>query len=337
MIKLNGLNKTLKTSLLAGGFTRCYCSLNAKPLLSDEDLLKRVKLHNIKEDTLTSCNAKVDGSQYLNSGWNLSKEFPQEYREKIFECVEEEKHKQALNLINKEDTKDKEELAKKIKEIKEKAKVLRQKFMAFEMKEHSKEFPNKKQLQTMLENAFDNGAESFIDDWHERFGGISRENTYKALGIKEYSDEGKILAFGERSYIRQYKKDFEESTYDTRQTLSAMANMSGENDYKITWLKPKYQLHSSNNIKPLMSNTELLNMIELTNIKKEYVMGCNMEIDGSKYPIHKDWGFFGKAKVLETWRNKIWECIKNKVKSYDNTTAEIAIVWKKNTYSISHH
>ncbi len=66
-----------------------------------------------------------------------------------------------------------------------------------------------------------------------------------------------------------------------------MANMSGENDYKITWLKPKYQLHSSNNIKPLMSNTELLNMIELTNIKKEYVMGCNMEIDGSKYPIHK--------------------------------------------------
>ncbi len=75
--------------------------------------------------------------------------------------------------------------------------------MAFEMKEHSKEFPNKKQLRTMLENAFDNGAESFIDDWHERFGGISRENTYKALGIKEYSDEGKILAFGERSYIRQ--------------------------------------------------------------------------------------------------------------------------------------
>lgn len=60
--------------------------------------MKRVKLHNIKEDTLTSCNAKVDGSQYLNSGWNLSKEFPQEYREKIFECVEEEKHKQALNL-----------------------------------------------------------------------------------------------------------------------------------------------------------------------------------------------------------------------------------------------
>ncbi|GAA7451149.1 hypothetical protein ckin116_03670 [Helicobacter pylori] len=119
--------------------------------------------------------------------------------------------------------------------------------------------------------------------------------------------------------------------------LSAMANMSGENDYKITWLKPKYQLHSSNNVKPLMSNTELLNMIELTNIKKEYVMGCNMEIDGSKYPIHKDWGFFGKAKVPETWRNKIWECIKNKVKSYDNTTAEIAIVWKKNTYSISHH
>ncbi|GAA7320864.1 hypothetical protein ID0604_12790 [Helicobacter pylori] len=96
--------------------------------------MKREKLHNIKEDTLTSCNAKVDGSQYLNSGWNLSKEFPQEYREKIFECVEEEKHKQALNLINKENTKDKEELAKKIKEIKEKAKVLRQKFMAFEMK-----------------------------------------------------------------------------------------------------------------------------------------------------------------------------------------------------------
>ncbi|MGN8420620.1 hypothetical protein ACR9KT_07665, partial [Helicobacter pylori] len=63
----------------------------------------------------------------------------------------------------------------------------------------------------------------------------------------------------------------------------------------------------------------------------------NMEIDGSKYPIHKDWGFFGKAKVPETWRNKIWECIKNKVKSYDNTTAEIAIVWKKNTYSVSHY
>ncbi len=40
----------------------------------------------------------MDGSQYLNSGWNLSKEFPQEYREKIFECIEEEKHKQALNL-----------------------------------------------------------------------------------------------------------------------------------------------------------------------------------------------------------------------------------------------
>ncbi|GAA7483731.1 hypothetical protein VN0017_11270 [Helicobacter pylori] len=71
-----------------------------------------------------------------------------------------------------------------------------------------------------------------------------------------------------------------------------LTNMSGENDYKITWLKPKYQLHSSNNIKPLMSNTELLNIIELTNIKKEYVMGCNMEIDGSKYPIHKKIGDF---------------------------------------------
>lgn len=92
------------------------------------------------------------------------------------------------------------------------------------------------------------------------------------------------------------KKILKKSTYDTRQTLSAMANMSGENDYKITWLKPKYQLHSSNNIKPLMSNTELLNMIELTNIKKEYVMGCNMEIDGSKYPIHKDWGFLVRQK-----------------------------------------
>ncbi len=113
MIKLNGLNKTLKTSLLAGVLLGATAPLMAKPLLSDEDLLKRVKLHNIKEDTLTSRNAKVDGSQYLNSGWNLSKEFPQEYREKIFECVEEEKHKQALNLINKEDTKDKEELAKK--------------------------------------------------------------------------------------------------------------------------------------------------------------------------------------------------------------------------------
>ncbi|WQX40512.1 hypothetical protein E5P60_06780 [Helicobacter pylori] len=89
MIKLNGLNKTLKTSLLAGVLLGATAPLMAKPLLSDEYLLKRVKLHNIKEDTLTSCNAKVDGSQYLNSGWNLSKEFPQEYREKIFECVEE--------------------------------------------------------------------------------------------------------------------------------------------------------------------------------------------------------------------------------------------------------
>ncbi len=86
MIKLNGLNKTLKTSLLAGVLLGATAPLMAKPLLSDEDLLKRVKLHNIKEDTLTSCNAKVDGSQYLNGGWNLSKEFPQEYREKIFDA-----------------------------------------------------------------------------------------------------------------------------------------------------------------------------------------------------------------------------------------------------------
>ncbi|GAA7454094.1 hypothetical protein HpBHB18_09130 [Helicobacter pylori] len=66
MIKLNGLNKILKTSLLAGVLLGATAPLMAKPLLSDEDLLKRVKLHNIKEDTLTSCNAKVDGSQYLN-------------------------------------------------------------------------------------------------------------------------------------------------------------------------------------------------------------------------------------------------------------------------------
>lgn len=54
----------------------------------------------------------------------------------------------------------------------------------------------------MFENVFDNGVESFIDDWYECFGGISRENIYKVFGIKEYSDEGKILVFGERSYIR---------------------------------------------------------------------------------------------------------------------------------------
>ncbi|EMH06423.1 hypothetical protein HMPREF1407_00239 [Helicobacter pylori GAM244Ai] len=47
MIKLNGLNKTLKTSLLAGVLLGATAPLMAKPLLSDEDLLKRVKLHNI--------------------------------------------------------------------------------------------------------------------------------------------------------------------------------------------------------------------------------------------------------------------------------------------------
>ncbi|WRA99230.1 hypothetical protein E5L34_04515 [Helicobacter pylori] len=328
MIKLKGLNKILRTGLLAGALLGVATPLMAKPLLNNEDLLKRVKLTNIKEDTLTSCNAKVDGSKYLNQGWNMSKEFPQEYREKIFECVEEEKHKQALNSINKEDTKDKEELAKKIKEIKEKAKVLRQKFMAFEMKEHSKEFPNKKQLQTMLENAFDNGANDFIDDWHERFGGISKEDTYKALGVKEFSVEERILGMGERSYIRQYKKNFEENTYDVRQTMSAMANMSGENAYKITWLKPKYQLPNATNIKPLMTNTELLNMVVLTNIKKEYVMGCNMETDGSQY--HYTRSSWGKQNLPpKEWRAKIFQCVVKKMQTYEEPQhVAIKMSWK---------
>lgn len=116
-----------------------------------------------------------------------------------------------------------------------------------------------------------------------------------------------------------------------------MVNMGGENDYKIIWLKFKYQFYSLNNIKFLMLNIELLNMIELINIKKEYVMGCNMEIDGFKYFIYKDWGFFGKVKVLEIWRNKIWECIKNKVKFYDNIIIKIGIVWKKNIYFIFYY
>ncbi|GAA6842637.1 hypothetical protein CHA185_11710 [Helicobacter pylori] len=50
------------------------------------------------------------------------KNFRKNIEKKIFECVEEEKHKQALNLINKEDTKDKEELAKKSKKLKKKLK-----------------------------------------------------------------------------------------------------------------------------------------------------------------------------------------------------------------------
>ncbi|GAA7720086.1 hypothetical protein HpBT014_00340 [Helicobacter pylori] len=50
------------------------------------------------------------------------KNFRKNIREKIFGCVEEEKHKQALNLINKEDTKDKKNLQKKSKKLKKKLK-----------------------------------------------------------------------------------------------------------------------------------------------------------------------------------------------------------------------
>lgn len=61
MIKLNGLNKILKISLLVGVLLGVIVFLMVKFLLSDEDLLKWVKLYNIKEDMLISCNVKVDG------------------------------------------------------------------------------------------------------------------------------------------------------------------------------------------------------------------------------------------------------------------------------------
>ncbi len=47
MIKLNGLNKTLKTSLLAVGvLLGATAPLIAKPLFTDTELAKRVSVYN---------------------------------------------------------------------------------------------------------------------------------------------------------------------------------------------------------------------------------------------------------------------------------------------------
>ncbi len=89
MIKLKGLNKILRTGLLAGALLGVTTPLMAKPLFTDTDLIDYLSKSksNIKKEYAIDCNSQIDGSKYLNSGWNLSKNLPQEWKTAFLSCV----------------------------------------------------------------------------------------------------------------------------------------------------------------------------------------------------------------------------------------------------------
>ncbi|GAA7816650.1 hypothetical protein JP0182_02420 [Helicobacter pylori] len=82
MIRLKGLNKILRTGLLAGALLGVTTPLMAKPLFTDTDLIDYLSKSksNIKKEYAIDCNSQIDGSKYLNNGWNLSKNLPQEWK-----------------------------------------------------------------------------------------------------------------------------------------------------------------------------------------------------------------------------------------------------------------
>ncbi|MGL2596587.1 hypothetical protein ACQJ5M_07375 [Helicobacter pylori] len=90
MIKLNGLNKILRTGLLAGALVVCSpLNVMAKPLFTDANLIDYLSKSksNIKKEYAIDCNSQIDGSKYLNDGWNLSKNLPQEWKTAFLSCV----------------------------------------------------------------------------------------------------------------------------------------------------------------------------------------------------------------------------------------------------------
>ncbi|MGT0102378.1 hypothetical protein [Helicobacter pylori] len=80
MIRLKGLNKILRIGLLAGALLGIATPLMAKPLFTDTELIDYLSKSksNIKKEYAIDCNSRIDGSKYLNNGWNLSKNLPQE-------------------------------------------------------------------------------------------------------------------------------------------------------------------------------------------------------------------------------------------------------------------
>ncbi len=89
MIRLKGLNKILRTGLLAGALLGVTTPLMAKPLFTDTDLIDYLSKSksNIKKEYAIDCNSQIDGSKYLNNGWNLSKNLPQEWKTAFLSCV----------------------------------------------------------------------------------------------------------------------------------------------------------------------------------------------------------------------------------------------------------
>ncbi len=89
MIKLKGLNKILRTWLLAGALLGIAAPLMAKPLFTDTELIDYLSKSksNIKKEYAIDCNSQIDGSKYLNNGWNLSKNLPQEWKTAFLSCV----------------------------------------------------------------------------------------------------------------------------------------------------------------------------------------------------------------------------------------------------------
>ncbi len=89
MIRLKGLNKILRIGLLAGALLGIATPLMAKPLFTDTDLIDYLSKSksNIKKEYAIDCNSQIDGSKYLNNGWNLSKNLPQEWKTAFLSCV----------------------------------------------------------------------------------------------------------------------------------------------------------------------------------------------------------------------------------------------------------
>ncbi len=89
MIRLKGLNKILRTGLLAGALLGVTTPLMAKPLLLTTDLIAYLNQHgsNLKKEYVIDCNSQIDGSKYLNQGWNMTKKFPQEWRTAFEVCI----------------------------------------------------------------------------------------------------------------------------------------------------------------------------------------------------------------------------------------------------------
>ncbi|AFI04904.1 hypothetical protein [Helicobacter cetorum] len=218
MIKLSGLNKTLKTSLLAGVLLGVSAPLMAKPLFTDTELPKRVSVYNkvLNNEDILACNRSVDSTKYFSAGWDYKQKIPNEWKKEFQQCIVDKLQDKIDAKIKATEKERQEKVAKENAEImrkaKEKAKKVREQFMAFEIKEKSKYIPNEKQLRIIIDKAYETGISRWLDDLHRKYGYKNTEETIKALGFNEYGEEADIIRYGVENYVEEQEKGLQDNS-----------------------------------------------------------------------------------------------------------------------------